>query len=58
LCRLDVTRQRQLALKLGIFRVPYIAVYSPDGNRLAVFLGKRDGREISSKLKELAGVAP
>ncbi|MCX7718896.1 MAG: thioredoxin family protein [Candidatus Sumerlaeaceae bacterium] len=58
LCRLDVTRQRQLALKLGIFRVPYIAVYSPDGNRLVVFLGKKDGREISAKLKELAGVAP
>jgi DNA-binding beta-propeller fold protein YncE len=57
LCRLDVTRQRQLALKLGIFRVPYLGVYSSDGNRLAVFLGKMDGTEVSAKLKQLAGEA-
>lgn len=50
-CWLDVGKNGVLAQQLGIFRVPHIAIYDPNGNRRTQFPGVRDTSEVTKALK-------
>jgi hypothetical protein len=49
----DITSDSKLAQQLGIFRVPFFAVYRPDGERVEMWMGRFDTGELLGKLKEL-----
>lgn len=49
----DVTSDPKLAQQLGIFRVPFIAVYRPDGERVEMWLGRFDTADVLAKLEQL-----
>lgn len=50
----DVTADSKLAQQLGIFRVPFIAIYRPDGERLEMWIGRFDTAEVLAKLRQYA----
>jgi hypothetical protein len=49
----DVTTDSKLAQQLGIFRVPYIALYRPDGERIEMWIGRIDTNDVLKKLNEV-----
>lgn len=49
----DVTSDSKLAQQLGIFRVPFIALYKPDGERIEMWLGRFDTNEVLTKINAL-----
>ncbi len=51
----DVTSDPKLAQQLGIFRVPYLAIYRPDGERVEMWMGKNiKTSEVVQKLNQVA----
>jgi DNA-binding beta-propeller fold protein YncE len=49
----DVTSDAKLAQQLGIFRVPYIAIYRPDGERIEMWLGRFETSDVLAKLQQV-----
>ncbi len=51
----DVTTDPKLAQQLGIFRVPFMALYRPDGERVELWMGKNiDTTDVLGKLSQAA----
>ncbi len=46
----DVTSDPKLAQQLGIFKVPFIAIYRPDGERAEMWSGRIDTAEVLAKM--------
>ncbi|MGC8741296.1 MAG: thioredoxin family protein [Candidatus Sumerlaeaceae bacterium] len=49
----DVSSDPKLAQQLGIFRVPFIAIYKPDGERVDMWLGRFNTADVLTKLEQV-----
>lgn len=53
--KLNADQERLLSQQLGVFKVPYLAIFSPTGDRLAAFSGNIDVRQLMEQLSRAGG---